>query len=75
MSLPTSVSPQFFVPRAAIGPAVTRLRVMTTPGRAQCPASYPVSDDAVRLTRQGLLRVDRLLPRFYGSHFRDVRYN
>ena len=32
------------------------------------------SDDAVRLTRQGLLRVDRLLPRFYDSHFRDVRY-
>jgi oxygen-independent coproporphyrinogen-3 oxidase len=32
------------------------------------------SDDAVRLTRQGLLRVDRLLPRFYDSEFRDIRY-
>lgn len=63
------------MPGPAIGPGVTRLRVMTRRGRAQCPVSYPVSDDAVRLTRQGLLRVDRLLPRFYGSHFRDVRYN
>jgi oxygen-independent coproporphyrinogen-3 oxidase len=33
-----------------------------------------VSDEAVRLTRRGLLRVDRLLPRFYDSRFRDVRY-
>lgn len=34
-----------------------------------------VSDEAVRLTPRGLLRVDRLLPRFYDSAFRDVRYN
>ncbi len=33
-----------------------------------------VSDEAVRLTRRGLLRVDRLLPRFYDSRFQDVRY-
>ena len=33
-----------------------------------------VTDEAVRLTRRGLLRVDRLLPRFYDSRFRDVRY-
>ena len=33
-----------------------------------------VSDEAVRLTRLGLLRVDRLLPRFYDSRFQDVRY-
>jgi oxygen-independent coproporphyrinogen-3 oxidase len=33
-----------------------------------------VTDEAVRLTRAGLLRVDRLLPHFYDSAFRDVRY-
>jgi oxygen-independent coproporphyrinogen-3 oxidase len=33
-----------------------------------------VSDEAVRLTRRGLLRVDRLLPRFYDSRFQDIRY-
>ena len=33
-----------------------------------------VSDEGVRLTRRGLLRVDRLLPRFYDSRFQDVRY-
>lgn len=32
------------------------------------------SADAVQLTRPGLLRVDRLLPRFYDSQFQDVRY-
>ena len=32
------------------------------------------SDEAIRLTRQGLLRVDRLLSRFYDSQFQDVRY-
>jgi oxygen-independent coproporphyrinogen-3 oxidase len=33
-----------------------------------------LTDEAVRLTRRGLLRVDRLLPRFYDSRFQDVRY-
>ena len=33
-----------------------------------------VSDEAVRLTRRGLLRVDRLLPRFYDVRFQNVRY-
>lgn len=33
-----------------------------------------VSDEAVRLTRRGLLRVDRLLPHFYDFRFRDIRY-
>ena len=33
-----------------------------------------VTDEAVRLTRRGLLRVDRLLPRLYDSRFQDVRY-
>jgi oxygen-independent coproporphyrinogen-3 oxidase len=33
-----------------------------------------VSDEAVRLTRQGLLRADRLLSHFYDSQFQDVRY-
>jgi len=33
-----------------------------------------VSDEAVRLTRQALLRVDRLLPYFYDPQFQDVRY-
>lgn len=32
------------------------------------------SDEAIRLTRQGLLRVDRLLSRFNDSRFQDVRY-
>lgn len=32
------------------------------------------SDDAVRLTRQGLLRADRLLPYFYDPEFQDIRY-
>ena len=32
------------------------------------------SHDAVRLTRAGLLRTDRLLPHFYGSRFHDIRY-
>jgi len=30
--------------------------------------------DCVRLTRQGLLRVDQLLPRFYDPEFRNARY-
>jgi oxygen-independent coproporphyrinogen-3 oxidase len=33
-----------------------------------------VSDSAVKLTRKGLLRVDRLLPRFYDAAYRGVRY-
>ncbi len=33
-----------------------------------------VSDESVQLTRQGLLRADRLLPRFYDPKFQDVRY-
>ena len=33
-----------------------------------------VSEEDVRLTRRGLLRVDRLLPRFYDSRFQDIRY-
>lgn len=33
-----------------------------------------VSDTSVRMTRKGLLRVDRLLPHFYDSQFQDVRY-
>jgi oxygen-independent coproporphyrinogen-3 oxidase len=33
-----------------------------------------VSGDAVRLTRPGLLRVDRLLPQFFDPRFRNVRY-
>ena len=33
------------------------------------------SDHAVRLTRPGLLRVDRLLPHFYDPPFRDLRYS
>ena len=33
-----------------------------------------VSPEAVRLTRPGLLRVDRLLPHFYDSTFQDIRY-
>ena len=32
------------------------------------------SSESVRLTRQGLLRVDRLLLRFYDSTFQKVRY-
>ena len=32
------------------------------------------SEDGVRMTRAGLLRVDRLLPYFYDSQFRDVHY-
>lgn len=33
-----------------------------------------VSSEGVRLTRAGLLQVDRLLPRFYDPQYRDVRY-
>ncbi|HMJ89209.1 MAG TPA: coproporphyrinogen-III oxidase family protein [Candidatus Acidoferrum sp.] len=33
-----------------------------------------ISDETVRLTRSGLLRVDRLLPHFYDSQFQDARY-
>jgi oxygen-independent coproporphyrinogen-3 oxidase len=33
-----------------------------------------VADDVVRLTRRGLLRADRLLPRFYNPAFEAVRY-
>ena len=32
------------------------------------------SEAGVRLTREGLLRVDRLLPRFYDPELREVRY-
>jgi oxygen-independent coproporphyrinogen-3 oxidase len=33
-----------------------------------------VDDDRIRLTRAGLLRVDALLPAFFESQYRDVRY-
>ena len=33
-----------------------------------------VKRDSVRLTRAGLLRVDRLLPRFYDPEFQSIRY-
>jgi coproporphyrinogen III oxidase-like Fe-S oxidoreductase len=33
-----------------------------------------MDDGAVRLTRQGLLRVDSLLPRFYDERYRGARY-
>jgi oxygen-independent coproporphyrinogen-3 oxidase len=33
-----------------------------------------VSGDDIRMTRQGLLRVDSLLPRFFEEQFRNVRY-
>lgn len=33
-----------------------------------------LDDDQVRLTRPGLLRVDRLLPLFYDPRFQDLRY-
>jgi oxygen-independent coproporphyrinogen-3 oxidase len=33
-----------------------------------------VNGDDIRLTRQGLLRVDSLLPRFFEDQFRNVRY-
>ena len=33
-----------------------------------------IEADGVRLTRQGLLQVDRLLPGFYASSYRNVRY-
>jgi oxygen-independent coproporphyrinogen III oxidase len=33
-----------------------------------------LEDDRVELTRAGLLRVDGLLPAFFESEFRDVRY-
>lgn len=33
-----------------------------------------VADGRVRLTRQGLLRVDALLPRFFEPQFRGIRY-
>ena len=33
-----------------------------------------IHDDAVRLTRAGLLRVDQLLPELYDPHYRDSRY-
>ena len=33
-----------------------------------------LSDTSIRLTRSGLLRVDRLLPHFYQSEYRDVGY-
>jgi len=33
-----------------------------------------VSEDEIRFTRGGLLRVDQLLPEFYEPHYRDSRY-
>jgi len=33
-----------------------------------------LSGDDIRMTRQGLLRVDSLLPRFFEDQFRNVRY-
>jgi len=33
-----------------------------------------LNDDAIRLTREGLLRVDMLLPRFFERAHRDIRY-
>jgi oxygen-independent coproporphyrinogen-3 oxidase len=33
-----------------------------------------VEDDLITLTRAGLLRVDALLPAFFETRFRDVRY-
>ncbi len=36
--------------------------------------SATVEGDTVQLSREGLLRVDELLPRFFESRFRDIRY-
>ena len=33
-----------------------------------------VSRSGVRLTGEGLLKVDRLLPRFYDPQYRELRY-
>jgi oxygen-independent coproporphyrinogen-3 oxidase len=33
-----------------------------------------VNHDGAMLTREGLLRVDALLPLFFDAEFRDVRY-
>ena len=33
-----------------------------------------ITGDEIHLTRPGLLRIDELLPRFFESKFRDVRY-
>lgn len=36
--------------------------------------SNPPTSDEIRLTREGLLRVDGLLPRFFESEFQNARY-
>jgi len=33
-----------------------------------------IDDDEIRLTREGLLRVDQLLPRFYAPEYQNARY-
>ena len=33
-----------------------------------------LDDDKIRLTHQGLLRVDQLLPEFYAPKYRNARY-
>ena len=42
--------------------------------RLQDKKMLTVSNGAVRLTRQGLLRVDTLLPEFYDPRYQGARY-
>jgi len=43
-------------------------------GALQAERMVEVHGEEVRLTRQGLLRVDQLLPQFYAPQYRDARY-
>jgi oxygen-independent coproporphyrinogen-3 oxidase len=43
-------------------------------GALQAEHMVEVHGEEVRLTRQGLLRVDQLLPQFYAPQYRDARY-
>lgn len=43
--------------------------------QAECDGMLRIVPDAVELTRDGLLRVDRLLPEFYRPEHRGLRYS
>ncbi|MHC4429308.1 MAG: coproporphyrinogen III oxidase, partial [Planctomycetota bacterium] len=43
-------------------------------GRLERRGMLQLGDDEVRLTRQGLLQVDGLLPEFYEEKHRNARY-
>ena len=57
-----------------VGAPADLARLSSMCGRGLCQALLVFSDARVRLTSEGLLQVDRLLPLFYDPQYQEVRY-